>query len=155
MSLVAYADDLPKPVLITFMVLGFIVFWPIGLAVLAYLFWSGRMGCSSNRSFRKHGFKNWSARRSTFQSSGNMAFDEYREETLKRLEEEYNEFQSFMERLRRAKDQEQFDRFMSERNGASSRASSSQPSSSQPSAQSSAQSSSAAIHMPPSPEPST
>ena len=31
------------------MVIGFIVFWPIGLAILAYIIWSGRMGCSPPR----------------------------------------------------------------------------------------------------------
>ena len=29
---------------IVLMVLGFILFWPLGLAILAYLIWSGRMG---------------------------------------------------------------------------------------------------------------
>jgi hypothetical protein len=48
-------------------------------------------------------------------SSGNRAFDEYREQTLKRLEEEQREFREFLERLRFAKDREQFDQFMSER----------------------------------------
>jgi hypothetical protein len=47
--------------------------------------------------------------------SGNRAFDEYREETLKRLEEESREFQGFLERLRLAKDRSEFDQFMAER----------------------------------------
>ncbi len=47
-------------------------------------------------------------------STGNIAFDDYRETTLKRLEEERQEFSQFLERLRRAKDQDEFDRFMSE-----------------------------------------
>jgi hypothetical protein len=48
-------------------------------------------------------------------SSGNRAFDEYREETLKRLEEEQREFKEFLERLRFAKDRGEFDQFMNER----------------------------------------
>ena len=48
-------------------------------------------------------------------SSGNRAFDEYREETLKRLEEEQTEFKSFLDRLRHAKDKSEFDQFMAER----------------------------------------
>jgi len=48
-------------------------------------------------------------------SSGNAAFDEYRNETLKRLEEEQREFKSFLERLRFAKDKTEFDAFMTER----------------------------------------
>ena len=48
-------------------------------------------------------------------SSGNRAFDEYRSETLKRLEEEQREFRDFLERLRFAKDKTEFDQFMAER----------------------------------------
>jgi hypothetical protein len=47
-------------------------------------------------------------------SSGNRAFDEYRAETLRRLEEEQREFSSFLERLRFAKDKSEFDQFMTE-----------------------------------------
>ena len=38
-------DDFGRPAWIALMVVGFIVFWPIGLAILAYIIWSGRMGC--------------------------------------------------------------------------------------------------------------
>jgi hypothetical protein len=48
-------------------------------------------------------------------SSGNHAFDEYRNDTLKRLEEEQREFREFLERLRFAKDKTEFDAFMNER----------------------------------------
>lgn len=48
-------------------------------------------------------------------SSGNSAFDEYRSETLRRLEDEQREFQQFLERLRFAKDKAEFDQFMAER----------------------------------------
>ena len=48
-------------------------------------------------------------------TSGNRAFDEYREETLRRLEEEQREFQDFLVRLRAAKDKAEFDQFMAER----------------------------------------
>ena len=47
-------------------------------------------------------------------SSGNRAFDEYRMETLRRLEEEQTEFKDFLDRLRHAKDKEQFDQFMAQ-----------------------------------------
>ena len=43
------------------------------------------------------------------------AFDDYRHETLNRLEEEEREFQAFLERLRRARDKSEFDAFMDER----------------------------------------
>jgi hypothetical protein len=45
-------------------------------------------------------------------SSGNRAFDDYRTETLKRLEDEQREFKDFLGRLRFAKDRAEFDQFM-------------------------------------------
>ena len=48
-------------------------------------------------------------------SSGNRAFDEYRNDTLRRLEEEQREFREFLDRLRFAKDKTEFDQFMAER----------------------------------------
>ena len=50
-----------------------------------------------------------------FPSSGNRAFDDYREETLRRLEEEQREFREFLDRLRKAKDKDEFDQFMADR----------------------------------------
>jgi hypothetical protein len=48
-------------------------------------------------------------------SSGNHAFDEYRAETVRRLEDEQREFREFLERLRFARDRAEFDQFMAER----------------------------------------
>jgi Protein of unknown function (DUF2852) len=48
-------------------------------------------------------------------SSGNRAFDEYRTDTLKRLEDEQRDFRDFLARLRQAKDKAEFDQFMAER----------------------------------------
>jgi len=110
MSIAAAMDDLPRPAWIVLMILGFIAFWPIGLGILFYLIWSGKMGC-----WKHNEMKEWRPRWSRSQSSGNMAFDEYRDETLKRLEEEQREFAMFVKRLRRAKDQHEFDQFMAER----------------------------------------
>jgi hypothetical protein len=36
-------------------ILGFIFWWPLGLAIVAYLLWSGKMGCCGI------GFGNWRA----------------------------------------------------------------------------------------------
>ena len=114
-------EGLPKGGKIAVMVLGFVLFWPIGLSILAYLLWSGDMGCGRKNGGSRHGF--WgdfgrsngrSTSRSSF-SSGNMAFDEYREATLKQLEEDQHEFTVFIDQLRRAKDQREFDDFMSDR----------------------------------------
>lgn len=49
------------------------------------------------------------------ETSGNRAFDEYRAETLRRLEEEQSEFVGFLDRLRYAKDKAEFDQFLAER----------------------------------------
>ena len=46
---------------------------------------------------------------------GNSAFDEYRDQTLQRLEEEQQEFHDFLKQLRMAKDRTEFDRFMANR----------------------------------------
>ncbi len=108
--------DLPTPVWIALVILGFILFWPLGLAILIYLMWSGKMRCCAERVgfWKGDDWRHWCMPSSMSGSTGNTAFDEYRENTLKRLEEERREFNQFLERLRRAKDQEEFDRFMSE-----------------------------------------
>lgn len=121
MQLAAKLDEFGKPAWIALMVLGFIAWWPLGLAVLAFSIWSGRMGRGSkcagfgpwgSRSDQSWG---WGGRRSNPPSSGNLAFDEYREETLRRLEDEQRDFQGFLERLRLAKDKAEFDQFMDDR----------------------------------------
>jgi Protein of unknown function (DUF2852) len=43
------------------------------------------------------------------------AFEEYREETLRRLDQEQKEFEAFLGHLRSAKDKAEFDQFMAER----------------------------------------
>lgn len=104
-----WLDERGKGAWIAAMVLGFIVFWPVGLALLAYMIWSKRMfNKSCNRSHRH------SARHMT-QSSGNTAFDAYKAETLRRLEEEQTNFEAFLARLRDAKDKAEFDQFMDDR----------------------------------------
>jgi hypothetical protein len=138
MPIVAKLDEYGKGAWIAFAVLGFIIFWPLGLATLAFLFWSGRMGHGCGPARYEHrmnrlqekmerlrermgsaqewgsrgGFGGWGRGPS---SSGNRAFDEYRDETLRRLEDEQREFHDFLGRLRMAKDKAEFDEFMSER----------------------------------------
>jgi len=123
----ARLDEYGRLAWIGVMVLGFIVFWPIGLAILGYMIWSGRMGCWGKRGHgRWYGTDKaagrgnpWAAKRSNASSSGNHAFDEYREETLRRLEDEQAEFLNFLDRLRHAKDKAEFDQFMADRKGRS------------------------------------
>jgi hypothetical protein len=119
MPLVAKLDDLGKPAWIALMIIGFIYWWPVGLATLAFLIGSGRMS-----SWRYGGMTRWSCGMDEMRSagtwwrpsrSGNQAFDDYRTETLRRLEDEQREFQEFLRRLRAAKDKQEFDQFMDER----------------------------------------
>ena len=126
MPITAKLDEYGKPAWIALTVLSFIVWWPLGLAALAFAIGSGRMGC-----WKRHGVSRWEQGANRMAqnfwpsgSSGNHAFDEYRAETLRRLEEEQKEFREFLDRLRFAKDKTEFDQFMAERR---SRPSASQP----------------------------
>jgi hypothetical protein len=102
-----WLDERGKPAWIVAMVLGFILFWPIGLALLAYMIWSKRM-FSGNCSRTRHAAN-------AFKSSGNTAFDAYKAETLRRLQDEQDAFEAFLQRLRDAKDKAEFDQFMDDR----------------------------------------
>ena len=90
------------------MVLGFIFLWPVGLFLLFYMIGTNRMWKRSHaRSCgHRHGFGS---------QTGNVAFDKYRDETLRRLEEEQKAFTGFLDQLRAAKDQAEFDDFMANR----------------------------------------
>ena len=134
-----WARDIPRPVWIAFMVLGFIFWWPVGLAMLVYLLASGRMGCGRHARYWANqpgghtpdpqarfyppgpgtgggwGWSRWNGGERAPPSSGNRAFDDYRAETLHRLEEEQREFAEFLQRLRVAKDKAEFDQFMADR----------------------------------------
>jgi hypothetical protein len=111
-----WLDDHGKGAWIAAMVLGLIFFWPLGLALLAYMIWSKRMfskSCSRHRNqnaryevrLHRHGFR----------SSGNSAFDAYKSDTLNRLEREQQEFESFLERLRASMYKSEFDEYLDER----------------------------------------
>jgi len=127
-----------KAVEVFAMVLGFIVFWPIGLAILGWKIWQKKSGYQGDiisfgrEQWAKRG--QWGAGRWGFaanhaydfgggaRSTGNRAFDEWRAGELARLEEEYQrlaaaerEFAEFMDNLRHARDREEFERFMNER----------------------------------------
>ena len=133
MPIAAKLDEFGKPAWILLMILSFVWWWPLGLAMLAFIIGSGRMGCGYYGSGRwqnkmdrmqekmdrarakmeRGGCSGWWS--NTPPSSGNRAFDDYRAETLRRLEEEQREFRDFLERLRFAKDKTEFDAFMAER----------------------------------------
>jgi hypothetical protein len=156
-GVIARIDDFGRPAWIALMVLGFIVYWPIGLAILAYMIWSGRtgmwsgpMGCGWHgrrgdiEEWRQRAIDrvnqaadHWKRRRTRWEErrrdwtgpyhggaggprgglheTGNRAFDEYRAEALRKLEEEAGEFRTFLERLRMARDRAEFDEYLKER----------------------------------------
>lgn len=124
-----------SPLPIGLMVLGFILWWPLGLAMLAYIVWGEHFGGSAEKAgdwmdrrkaeFREQRCRNRKYRaryRHRHEATGNRAFDEYREAELtrleeerRRLEEEREEFAEFLHNLHLARDREEFDRFMAER----------------------------------------
>ena len=70
------------------------------------------------RAWRDEMRSQWHQQWNAAPTSGNTAFDDYRAETLRRLEEEQSEFTAFLEGLRKARDRAEFDQFMkSRRNG--------------------------------------
>jgi len=117
MPIVAKIDELGKPAWIALLILGFVVWWPLGLATLAFIIGSGRMrkGCGMSRWRGMDQMRSCGTWWQPSRSSGNRAFDDYREETLRRLEEEQREFHDFLGRLRMAKDKAEFDQFMADR----------------------------------------
>ena len=117
------------------MVLGFIVFWPIGLAILGYKIWQRRNGGADLGTIAS---KTWSDARSAMTGAaasnprpwssspptGNRAFDEWKgvelarlEAERQRLEDAHREFAEFVESVRKSKDREEFERFMAARKG--------------------------------------
>jgi hypothetical protein len=114
-----------NPVTILLTILGFMLFWPLGLVMLAFIFWGGH---SYRWREHLHGMRQEWARGwgecgpRGYSRSGNSAFDDYREREMRRLDEERRkldeerrEFDGYVRNLRRARDQEEFDRFRRER----------------------------------------
>jgi len=111
------------------MVLGFMIFWPIGVAVFVYKMWQRRSGADDLQTFVT---TKWNEARTSWTgprgwgfsagASGNAAFDAWKAAELERLEAERRkledaarEFADFLDNIRHAKDREEFDRFMAER----------------------------------------
>lgn len=101
------------------------VFWPLGLAMLAYVLFGDRFDAfKRDANATVDGmFRSCRSKSSGFASTGNVAFDEWREKEIERLNEERRkldelraDFEEELRELRRAKDQEDFDRFMAKRN---------------------------------------
>lgn len=123
-----------KPVEIVAVVLGFAIYWPIGVAILGWKFlqrrgytvpdvfevardrfagWTGDMNRAPRRPWRP--FET---------TTGNAAFDEWRKAEMDKLDEQRRQldaaerdFAEHKDNLRRARDREEFDRFMAARRG--------------------------------------
>lgn len=120
------------PLTIGLMVLGFMIWWPLGLAMIAYIVWGDRFQGeidTAKRSFKTMTREaGWNAsgpftRASQRRPTHNSAFNDYRAKEIERLEKErerldseVREFEDYLTNLRHARDKEEFDRFMHERN---------------------------------------
>ena len=123
-----------KPIELLAMILGFILFWPVGLAILGWKIYQAKTAYAGDfgqfaqekwGGFEKRSGLGAMARNFSAEwpaSSGNSAFDEWRKAELTRLEEERRKifeaekaFNDYLDGLRRAKDREEFERFMASR----------------------------------------
>lgn len=122
-----------KPIELMAMILGFIFFFPAGLAILGWKIYQSKTAYAGD--FGQFAQEQWGGfeKRSgladmarqfsgEWPSSGNSAFDDWRKAELKRLEEERRKifeaekaFDDYLEGLRRAKDREEFEIFMASR----------------------------------------
>ena len=111
---------------------AFVVFWPLGLVALFVKMKKGELwnGASTMQApwanWQKHS-ENVSSFAGNWQRgqgfSGNAAFDDYRKVEIEKLEaqrrkldEERKAFDEFLSKLRHAKDRDDFERFMADRN---------------------------------------
>ncbi len=132
-----------RPLELAAMIAGFVLFWPVGLAILAWKGWkegwwvsrsalagvfqSNRWGDKSNwRGERRWTGPGWTGpgwdNRELNRDSGNAAFEDYKAAELKRLQAEFERlvaeqkaFGEFLDNLRRAKDKAEFDQFVASR----------------------------------------
>lgn len=104
-----WLDERGKAAWIAAMVLGFVFVWPVGLVILFYMIANKKFG------MKRNGCAMRGSRHVTMPTSGNSAFDAYKAETLRRLQDEQENFEAFLERLREAKDKSEFDAFMDDR----------------------------------------
>lgn len=113
----AWLDAKGRFAWIAAMVASFIAFWPLGLFFVFYITATNRwssdkmFGCSA----RRHRHDDRASFPQAWRPSGNSAFDSYKSDMLKRLEDEQSAFDAFLQRLRAAKDKAEFDAFMQDR----------------------------------------
>jgi hypothetical protein len=104
---------------ITVTAIAFSHFWPAGVALAIILGWRGGFAPGIGHDHDQaseiiDGLRTLSPEAEA-RSSGNASFDAYRTDTLQRLEVEQESFSAFLDRLREARDQREFDGFMDDR----------------------------------------
>jgi hypothetical protein len=125
---VGWLDEHGRKAWIAVTVAAFFLAPPVGVALLLFMIGTGRMFSSRHSSCRS--MSRWGSddpsryerkmmkmrgARMAMRTSGNRVFDDYKAETLRRLEEEQEQFEQFLARLREAKDKAEFDQFMEDR----------------------------------------
>lgn len=114
------------PATIALMIIGFMIFWPLGLAMLAYILWGDRLddfrsGVDRATDAMSEKFSRGGCNRARTRT-GNVAFDDWHEQELERLKQERRkldetiaEFEEHKREARRAQDTKEFDEFMQEK----------------------------------------
>ena len=119
-----------RPLEIAAIVIGFAIYWPLGLALLALRIarrrgytWDDAVnsarGAFATLGGQSAGRPQWRP----FSTTGNAAFDDWRKAEMGKLDEErrkldaaQREFAEHLDNLRRARDREEFEAFMAARN---------------------------------------
>jgi len=113
----AWLDEHGRGAWIAAIVLGFIAFWPLGLALLLWMLWRGKAGSRSggcrSRSRKASTFNNAAFNNAAFD---NAAFAAHHEETLRRLDEDARAFEEHLRAQAAERDREAFEAFMRSRN---------------------------------------
>ena len=122
------------PLTIALMVLGFIIYTPLGLAMIAYILWGDHFERAIAGRGLQHYFRDCRRRQKSRpserpshadedvdvgESSGNAAFDAYRAKELERLARERleldqmrAEFEDYLRSLRNTEDRKDFEKYM-------------------------------------------
>ncbi|MGY6644824.1 MAG: DUF2852 domain-containing protein [Salinarimonas sp.] len=110
----AWLDEHGRGAWIAAIVLGFIAFWPLGLALLLWMLWRGKAGSRSG------GCRSRSRKASALNNAAfdNAAFAAHYEETLHRLDEDARAFEAHLRAQAAERDRETFEAFMRSRNDA-------------------------------------
>jgi hypothetical protein len=100
------------PLGIVAVIAGFIFWWPLGLAAIAYILWGGNIDGLLDEGVQK--VRDVFGARPAPSYTAPQPFDVYREATLSTLEAEQARRADHLRRLREAPDRAEFDRILAE-----------------------------------------